>query len=807
MFKLPAKNFYYKNIQKFQSIRICFIYFVMGIIWILFSEKMVNELISGKEILAKVNIYKGGTYVFVTAFVLYKLIFRLLKRNELTTSKLKESEKRLKKAQIMGNIGNWEIDLIQNRLWGSEHALILYGIESKDGTFLLEDVRGVVVIEDRAKLDNALKFLLEQNLRYDVEFRINNTKLGEERYMHSMAELEYDSNGNPIRVLGVIQDVTVERQHEIKLMQTNEELSSLYEELTASEEELRQQLDEVLLSKELLELSEEKFKTILNNSQDIIYSCDNNGIFKTVNAKFIQLLNIPEEKIIGKKMSEVMPQSEYIDLCEKSISTVVNSGETLYVENRFNDDMIFDITLSPVFNNKKKVVGITGTNHNITEFKKSEKTIRRMAYYDDLTGLPNRVNFFEKLEDEINTDKLRENKMVILFLDMDNFKRINDSLGHAFGDELLKEVAKRLKQSMRYSDIVARISGDEFSVLINDIKDIKESLPIIDNILKIFSDVFNIGNSSVSMTSSIGASVFPIDGEQAEELIRCADIAMYKAKEIGKNRYKFFNISMKKELSRKLNIEVMLRRGISEEEFVLHYQPQFDTKTKNLRGFEALIRWNSKELGFLSPLEFIPIAEETGLISVIGEWVLESACNFANKINRIYGNNVIMAVNISPAQLKQTDFYEIVTNVIDRTGINPANLELEVTENIFIDNFDFALKILNDLKSYGVKIALDDFGTGYSSLSYLKKLPIDLLKIDKSFIDEINVSNNKNEFIDAIITLVHKLKIETIAEGVENKFQYDYLVNANADNIQGYYLGKPLPETEIEKLMVELNII
>ena len=308
------------------------------------------------------------------------------------------------------------------------------------------------------------------------------------------------------------------------------------------------------------------------------------------------------------------------------------------------------------------------------------------------------------------------------------------------------------------------------------------------------------------MTSSIGASVFPIDGVQAEELIRSADIAMYKAKEIGKNRYKFFNISMKKELLRKLNIEVMLRRGISEEEFILYYQPQFDAKTKNLRGFEALIRWNSKELGFLGPLEFIPIAEETGLISVIGEWVLESACCFANKINRTYGSNVIMAVNISPVQLKQTDFYEIVTNVIDRTGINPANVELEVTENIFIDNFDFALKILNDLKAYGVKIALDDFGTGYSSLSYLKKLPIDLLKIDKSFIDEINVSNNKNEFIDAIITLVHKLNIDTIAEGVENKFQYDYLVNADADNIQGYYLGRPLPETEIEKLMTKLYI-
>ncbi len=276
---------------------------------------------------------------------------------------------------------------------------------------------------------------------------------------------------------------------------------------------------------------------------------------------------------------------------------------------------------------------------------------------------------------------------------------------------------------------------------------------------------------------------------------------MHKAKQLGKNRYHFFNINMKNELLRKLNIEVMLRKAITKGEFILYYQPQFNAKTKKLHGFEALIRWNSPELGFLNPLEFISIAEETGLISVIDDWVLNTACTYVKKINETYGCNITIAVNISPVQLKLPNFYNSVIGAINKSGIKPCSLELEVTENIIIDNFQFTLKILNHLKKYGVRLSLDDFGTGYSSLSYLKELPIDLLKIDKSFIDEINMSNPKNDFIESIISLIHKLDIQALAEGVEDKFQYDYLVGAGIDSIQGYYLGKPMPEEEVEKAL------
>ncbi|WP_051624074.1 sensor domain-containing protein [Clostridium akagii] len=722
--------------------------------------------------------------------------------NELhiTNNKLIESKRRLNRAQVIGKIGNWEFDLINSLTIGSAEAFKIYGVSTKDGILSLDYIKNVVVPEDRSKMDTALKLLIEENLKYDIEFRIERKDNGERRHIHSVAEVEYDINGKALRVLGVIQDITAKKTNEIILKNNNDELSSLYEQLAASDEELKQQLDEIILNKELLDLSEEKYKTIVNNSQNIIYSCTVDGIFITVNNKFSQFTNIPENKIIGKNINDIVCASAAKEL-ETNIKKVVNSRNTIKFENKYNEDTIFTVTLSPIFDMKNNVIGVTGTNHDITESKKSEQIIRRMAYYDDLTDLPNRTFFFDKLEKELQIAKEAATKLVVLFLDMDNFKRVNDSLGHSFGDELLKEASVRLKRCMRGSDTVARISGDEFAVLLQNVDDTNGILPIIDGILSVFNETFHIENSSINITSSIGVSVFPDDGSSPDDLIKSADIAMYRAKDLGKNKYQFFNIHMKNELVRKINIEVLLRKAIQKKEFILYYQPQFDVNTQKIRGLEALIRWNSPELGFMNPLEFISIAEEAGLISLLGDWVLNTACNFAKKINDIYSSDIIMAVNISPIQLKLGDFYDNVIATIIKSGINPCDLELEVTENVLIDNFDFALDIFKNLKKSGIKLSLDDFGTGYSSLSYLKKLPIDLLKIDKSFVDEINISNHKNDFIESIISLIHKLDIKALAEGVEDKFQYDYLKEAGIDHIQGYYLGKPMPGEEVEKAL------
>lgn len=554
-----------------------------------------------------------------------------------------------------------------------------------------------------------------------------------------------------------------------------------------------------------VESVEERYKTLVNNSQNMIYSCDSNGVFTAINYKFSQITGITSSEILGKNIDEIISRGAFDKQWGNSVMKVISCGKTLYLENVRYKDEIYFVTLSPIFDIKNKVIGVTGTNNNVTEYKKNEQIIRKMAYYDALTSLPNRVLFYEKVKNGIDFSSENGTKLIILFLDMDKFKRVNDTLGHALGDELLKETAKRLQSCMRVNDIVARISGDEFAILFQDIKNVKDALPLINKILKVFCEYFYIGTSSIRITASIGVSVFPKDGRLTEDLIKCADTAMYKSKELGRNMYKFFDSTMKKELLRKFNIEVMLRKAIVQREFVLYYQPQFNAKTKKLRGFEALIRWHNPKLGILNPLEFLPIAMESGLISIIGEWVINEACSFCKKISDSYKSNLKIGINISPLELKQDNFSEMVIKAINKASVNPSYIELEVTEKTFIDNFDFALKVLNDLTLCGVKFALDNFGTGYSSLNYLKKLPIDVLKIDRSFIHEIDTLNPMNDFVESIISLVHKLDIEVLAEGVENKFQYEYLENANIDSMQGYYLEKPLTQEQAEKIIMQLE--
>lgn len=578
-----------------------------------------------------------------------------------------------------------------------------------------------------------------------------------------------------------------------------QKLEVLNEELIASEEELEENIDEINSGNELLELSEKRYKTLIDNSKDIIYSCDKNGLFTAVNKQFLYLIKIHEDDIIGKKLSNLICKKDYYIKWEEAIQKVIKTEQMVDMEVEVDENAIYNVTISPVFDKKNNVLGITGTNYDVTELRKSESIIRHMAYYDDLTGLHNRAYFFDKLNKYIQISKEESKKLVVLFLDIDNFKRINDSLGHTIGDELLRQVAKRLQLSMRKCDTVARISGDEFSIVIDKIENVNESIHIIEDILKAFGPSFNVENSLINISLSIGASVFPDDGESAEELLRNSDIAMYKVKESGKNFYRYFDINMKNELLRKMKIETMLTNAVQNEEFILHYQPQYDVRSKKMCGLEALIRWNSLELGFLNPMEFIAISEEIGIISKIGEWVLNKACNFVKKINNEFGINIVIAVNISPIQLRQSDFYDIVTKTIDKIGISPCNVELEITENICIDDFDYTINILKSLKKYGVRIALDDFGTGYSSLSYIKKLPIDMLKIDKSFVDEISIDESQNDLTETIIAMAHKLGMKALAEGVEDQFQYDYLEKSGIDIIQGYLLGKPMTESAIEK--------
>lgn len=433
--------------------------------------------------------------------------------------------------------------------------------------------------------------------------------------------------------------------------------------------------------------------------------------------------------------------------------------------------------------------------------KESERKIKHMAYYDYITELPNRMLFLNSLKEAIAIAKMNCTNVIVICLDLDNFKSVNDTLGHAIGDALLIETSERLLGFINKKGTVARLSGDEFALFIENVKQESNVIPILERIKSILKEPFWINENLINLTASIGVSIYPDNGESAEELINNADTAMYRAKQSGKNGYRFFSIKMKENILRRINIELLLKKALINNEFLLYYQPQYYTETGRIRGFEALIRWNSPEIGFLNPIEFIPIAEESGLIIEIGEWVLNTASRVCKKFQKRCNCELIMAVNISPIQLKQKGFQNMVLKVIESSGLKPTNLELEVTENILIDSYDNVAHVLRSLNEHGVGIALDDFGTGYSSLSYLRKLPINLLKIDKAFIQEIGLLNPYNELTESIISLVHKLNIKTMAEGVETLEQLNYLIKAKCDLIQGFYLGKPVPEDRIGSII------
>lgn len=440
----------------------------------------------------------------------------------------------------------------------------------------------------------------------------------------------------------------------------------------------------------------------------------------------------------------------------------------------------------------------------VSERKKSEDIARHMASHDQLTGLPNRVLLNDRLEHMLAEGERYQRLGAVIFLDLDNFKNINDTLGHAEGDELLKAVAKRLKKRMRGSDTLARHGGDEFILIIQDLKKVEHITRVMDGIFSEFSEPFNLKGQKFFVSTSIGVSFYPNDGKDADTLLKNADIAMYKAKGDGKNTYQLFDSAMNEKALERVILESKLRNAIESEDFILHYQPQIDINSGETVGLEALVRWEEKEIGLIPPGQFIPLAEDTGLIVPIGEWVLHTAC-LQNRLWQDKGlNPVNMAVNVSLRQFKQSDFVDNVKRVIADTNLNPKYLELELTESSIMEDVKSNIELLHELKSLGLKLSIDDFGTGYSSFEYLKQLPVDILKIDLSFIRDITENADDAAIVEAIIKVAHALKLEVIAEGVETIDQLRLLDQLQCDKMQGYLVSKPVaPSEEFERFLAK----
>ena len=423
------------------------------------------------------------------------------------------------------------------------------------------------------------------------------------------------------------------------------------------------------------------------------------------------------------------------------------------------------------------------------------------AQYDHLTGLPNRILLQDRLHQAMEHSDRNGDPFWVAFLDLDRFKFINDTLGHKIGDLLLIEISRRFEQVIRDTDTVARFGGDEFIIILQGQMDESLRIGILNRLIQAVDTSFTIAGNEIFVTCSVGIAVYPTDALTPDMLLRNADIAMYRAKELGRNNLQFFTQSMNEKVTERLHMETHLRKALELNEFLLYYQPKVDLNTKQIVGVEALIRWNSKELGFQSPLHFIPLAEETGLIIPIGEWVLKTACAQAVAWQKAGFGKLQMSVNLSARQFRQKNLVASIAAILRETGLDASSLDLELTESLIMNEVESSLKVLQDIKSLGVSLAIDDFGTGYSSLSYLKSLPVDSLKIDKSFTDDIVLHTDEVPIVASVIALARNLKLKVVAEGVESHEQVTYLESHGCHEIQGYYFSRPEPAESIETML------
>ncbi|HOF50899.1 MAG TPA: EAL domain-containing protein [Rhodoferax sp.] len=449
----------------------------------------------------------------------------------------------------------------------------------------------------------------------------------------------------------------------------------------------------------------------------------------------------------------------------------------------------------PIFDNGV-FMGYRGTGTDITQRKATEQQIEYLAYHDPLTGLPNRMLLEDRMQQSLAHAERNHFRLALLFLDLDNFKKINDSLGHATGDILLKEIASRLGECVRDTDTISRQGGDEFVLILNDLPDPDACLPVLVKILNRLQDPFMADGNELSTSVSIGIAVYPEDGRDFETLRKKADMAMYRAKEAGRNTYHFFDDAMNDEAVEHLQMRNGLRRALERSELVLYYQPQIDLASGRVVGTEALLRWNHPDFGLVAPGRFIPIAEDSGLIVPIGEWVITEACRQAVAWQKAGLPALQMAVNLSAVQFKRGNVEQIVITALQQSGLAPSLLELELTESILIENVEQVLSTVKRLKQLGVKLSIDDFGTGYSSLSYLKRFDIDKLKIDQSFIRDLATDTDDAAIVNAVIQMARSLNLKTIAEGVEHPDMLDLLRGFQCDEVQGYYFARPMPADE-----------
>jgi len=681
------------------------------------------------------------------------------------------SEERLTLALSASGEGLWDWHLVDKSVFYDKRVYEITGYNEDELGNKIHQWRKIIHPDDYAAVKADWVQHFKDNTRVlESEYRIR-TKSGAWLWIRVLGKtVERDKNGKNIRVTGTIFDCTENHK---------------------SEEE------RALLT------------TVFKNSQESVVILDAKLTIRSANRAFTGLVGLSMEDILNQRLLSMFEDNHDQEFFTNMLNVVEQVGRwdgEIRFTNRENELVALWLEISPVnYDQIREAKTYIATFSNVQRRKKVEDELRYLANYDTLTGLPNRRLFSHRLDHALALSKRHSSTFALLFTDLDEFKKVNDTLGHNVGDKLLVEVSKRLRSCVRESDTVARMGGDEFVVLIEEVENKRTITAVADKIIRQMQDRFHIDDHDIKVTTSVGIAVYPNDGDDADTLSKNSDTAMYDAKKQGRDNYKFYNAEMNKQASERIKIESYLDKAITNEELFLVYQPKINLTTGNVIGAEVLIRWQHPILGLVSPVDFISIAEESGLIVPIGEWVIRTAFDSLIEWQQTPLENLTIAINVSGKQFETVSLPELMQKILSETSVPAEKVELELTESLLMETGPKAIETLKALKQLGLKLSIDDFGTGYSSLQYLSSFPVDYLKIDQSFVNELESNKKSETIVRAIVAMAKGLDLGIIAEGIEMPTQLSILSQLGCDMGQGYYFSKPLSKPDFIQYIHQQN--